>query len=367
MQRPTVLILFGGESSEHDVSVASARNVYAAIDDAKFDVLLSYIDSQGKWWLVEEIDQDCITSDGQELLPVLGGRSFVTRSEERVVTPDVLLPILHGKNGEDGSVQGLAQLLHIPIVGCDVLASALCMDKMRTKLILGNAGHLGIKTAEWVSFNDQATFREELDQLIADSSRGRSSLTEQLGGGSWFVKPSRGGSSVGVSKVEAVDGLEDAIAAAFLHDTTVLVERAITGRELEIAVLGNPPQHRASAVGEVVLGETFYSYDEKYAAHSTSHVQIPAGLSDELSNMIRERAQYAYEVLGCTGLARIDFFLTDELELYLNEVNTMPGFTNTSMYPKLWQHSGLNYSDLIAQLINLALDATIEPEVKGDS
>lgn len=339
MDRTTVLLLFGGESSEHEVSISSARNVFAAIDDTQFEVLLGYIDTGGKWWLVDRIGTEINTHGAPQLAPVLGSSSFVTFPSSRIVKPDVILPILHGKNGEDGSVQGLAQLLHIPVVGCDMTASAICMDKVATKEIL--------------STHDILVAPYEV-HYIGDPTPDFNKLSMQLGC-PMFVKPSRAGSSVGVSKVYTYEEFSRALQEAHVHDKTVLIERGITGRELEVAVLGNPPHHEASVVGEVKAGDEFYSYDAKYSAASTSEVIIPAELDEATSERIRSQAKKAYQILGCSGLSRVDFFLTDEGTIYVNEINTLPGFTNISMYPKLWREQGVSYSQLVKRMIELAL------------
>jgi len=342
MDRTTVLLLFGGESSEHDVSISSARNVYAAIDDAKYTVLLGYIDRSGKWWLIDKLGSELDTHGAPQLVPVVGTASFITLPSNRVVKPDVILPILHGKNGEDGSVQGLAQLLHISIVGCDMTSSALCMDKVATKEVLSKNG---------MSIAPYEVHRE--GAAVPDFNQ----LSMRLGA-PMFVKPSRAGSSVGVSKVYSEEELVRALELAHQHDKTVLIERGITGRELEVAVLGNPPHHKASGVGEVKPGDDFYSYDAKYAATSTSQVIIPAELEERDETKITQMAAKAFEVLGCSGLSRVDFFLADDGTVYVNEINTLPGFTNISMYPKLWREKGISYSELIDQLISLAFKSS---------
>lgn len=343
MQRTKILLLFGGESSEHEVSISSARNVFAAIDDTKFEVILGYIDSGGKWWLLDSFDTDiAIHTNAAQIVPVLGAQSFITLPSSNVLTPDVILPILHGKNGEDGSVQGLAQLLHIPIVGCDMTASAICMDKLATKEILA---------AHSIAIAPYDVHRKY------DSVPDFNHLSLRLGS-PMFVKPARAGSSVGVSKVYSEDEMIQALDLAHQHDGVALIERGIAGRELEVAVLGNPPHHQASGVGEIKPGADFYSYDAKYASTSSSQTIISADLDESTRVRIQQQAKLVYEVLGCKGLARVDFFLTDEGTLYINEVNTLPGFTNISMYPKLWRHAGIGYSDLIETLI---MDAILKP------
>lgn len=345
MDRTTVLLLFGGESSEHDVSISSVRNVYAAMDDNKYNVLFGYIDRAGKWWLMDRIGSDINTHGAPQLAPVMGTGSFVTFPSSRVVKPDVILPILHGKNGEDGTVQGMAQLLHIPIVGCDMTSSAICMDKIATKEILSG---FGMNVTPYAAHHDG----DELPDF--------NHLSMKLGI-PMFVKPAKAGSSVGVSKVHSEAEFIKAIEEAHRHDNVALIERGIVGRELEVAVLGNPPNHQASGVGEVKAAD-FYSYDEKYATSSTTEIVIPAEMPDATKEKIRKAAGDAYKILGCTGLTRVDFFLTEDGTLYVNELNTIPGFTNISMYPKLWREEGISYSELIDKLINLALETKEKTE-----
>lgn len=339
MDRIRVLLLLGGESSEHDVSVSSARNVYAAIDDEKFDVNLGYIDPAGKWWLLDTLEQQITTHGAKQLFPALGSGGFITLPDQRIIQPHVILPILHGRNGEDGSVQGLAQLLHVPIVGCDVTASAIGMDKLASKEIAA-ANNISIVPYKV--------------HHIADEIPEFHKLTMTLGC-PLFIKPSRAGSSVGVSKVYSEDDFHEALQAAHEHDTTVLIEQAIAARELEVAVLGTPPLHQVSEVGEIITQADFYSYEDKYQ-NGTSSTKIPADVDSTVRSKIRDTARKLYEVFGCSGLARIDFFLDEDGRIYFNEINTLPGFTNISMYPKLWRHEGISYPELIERLINDALE-----------
>lgn len=339
MQRKTVLLLFGGESSEHEVSISSARNVYAAIDEDKFDVDLGYIDRSGRWWLLSSFDDPISTTEAVQLLPVLGAHGFTSLPHGKTVAPHVILPILHGKNGEDGSVQALAQLLHIPIVGCDMTASALCMDKVATKQI-AERNHVPVVAYEVHHNYEPVPDFDHLSTLL---------------GSPLFVKPARAGSSVGVTKVHNEEELEVALRIAHKHDDVALIERGVTARELEVAVLGNLPDFQVSGVGEIKPEGEFYSYESKYNSQSTSATIIPADLSDEQTAKIRGLTRDIYMMLGCRGLARIDFFLDETGVIYFNEVNTLPGFTNISMYPKLWRASGISYPELIEKLINFAL------------
>lgn len=339
MNRTSVLLLFGGESSEHDVSISSARNVYAALDDEKYTVWFGYIDRHGKWWLLDHFDGDISTHEALQLVPILGSHGFMTLPGNRAIRPDVILPILHGKNGEDGSVAALAQLLHVPIVGCDMTAGAICMDKVATK---------EIAETHYIPVVPYMTVRRS-NEVAYESAR------EKLGD-VLFVKPSRAGSSVGVSKVKSDEEFAAALIEAHRHDAIALVEQAIEAREIELAVLGTPPRHRISQPGEIAPDNEFYSYESKYGATSTSQVIIPADISEAAGATLRDYAQKAYEILGCKGLARIDFFVTADDMIYLNEVNTLPGFTNISMYPKLWRQAGISYQQLIDELITDALD-----------
>lgn len=333
-------MLFGGESSEHAVSIMSARNVYEAIDTTKFEVLLGYIDELGRWFAAEKFDDYKNTDNLRPLSPQLGESSFQVGGVG--LSPDVILPILHGKNGEDGSVQGLAQLLHIPIVGCDMTASAAGMDKIIAKRIAAN---IGVSVVPYHVYR-RGEVAPEYSKLCAE-------LSDTL-----FVKPSRAGSSVGVSKVRNEQELASALSLALESDDTVLIEQALDVRELEVAVLGKSSDCRVGVVGEILPGAEFYSYEDKYDSESNSSVQIPADISEADQNTIRTQAEMLYRELGCKGLSRIDFFLTLQGDVYFNEINTLPGFTNISMYPKLWQHEGLSYTALITRLI----ESTLEPK-----
>lgn len=339
MDRTKVLLLFGGESSEHDVSLSSARNVYGAIDKDQYDVTPCYIGRDGKWWQADEIREQSGTDSAEQLLPVLGTGRFMTHPGHEEYAFDVILPILHGRNGEDGTVQGLAQLAHVPIVGCDVTASAATMNKLACKQILSASGISVIPYRAHREYEATPSY----DDIVAE-------LGEVV-----FVKPARAGSSVGVSKVENEDQFAHALQEAHRHDPIALIEKAIVGQELEVAVLGTPPTHEVSGVGEIIPGDTFYSYDDKYAPESKAQVLLEAGIDHETKETIRSMAASTYEALGCSGLARVDFLRGNDGELYVLEVNTMPGFTNISMYPKLWQQEGVGYTELISRLIDSAL------------
>ena len=334
------MLLFGGESSEHAVSVSSARNVFAALDDTKHDVILVFIDTAGRWWLVDNISDNIDTSNLPQVLPVLGSGSFITEPHTETIIPDVILPVLHGENGEDGKVQALASLTHVPIVGSKTEASAVAMDKIMTKRVLAGAGVLVTPYKTHITGEPYQSFH----QLSVDL------------GSPLFIKPSNGGSSVGVSKVENDEQLSSALIKAHEYDDKVLIERAVSARELETPVLGSGNNIKVSGVGEVRPNAEFYTYQSKYDPSSRAEVIIPAEISEELREQIKQTALQAYVLLGCRGMARVDFFLSDDGTLYLNEVQTLPGFTNISIYPKLWRHEGLTYSSLIEMLIDDALE-----------
>lgn len=338
MSQTIVLLIFGGESSEHDVSVSSARNIYAAMDGEKYHTKLCFIDPQGKWWLLDAWAENLERHGGVQLVAAPGSKSFMTVPGNSVLHIDVIFSALHGKNGEDGTVQGLAALLGVPIVGCDVTASAVCMDKAITKQILMANGiktakfHLHRRGEEIPTYQDMA---KDLGEVF-------------------FVKPARAGSSVGVSKVHGAEEYMPAVKDALQHDDRVLMEEFINGREFEISVLGNPPTHQVSGVGEVVAGAEFYDYNDKYDEASAAQVLTNVDLSEELRTKLQDLASRTYAVLGCRGLSRVDFRMKGNTP-YVLEVNTLPGFTNISMYPKLWRASGMHYPELVDKLIQLAV------------
>lgn len=335
--KQTVLLLFGGESSEHEVSIASATNVYDVIDRETYDVLPVYIDKTGGWWLLEDFDQFKDLSDRKQITPVFGEGVF--KAGDSTLRPDVIFPVLHGKNGEDGSVQAVAQLLHIPIVGCDMIASGICMDKIATKQVM-QANGIPVAPYKIHLAGEQLP---DVGEIIAEL------------GLPLFVKPSRAGSSVGVVKVHTEQEFTAAIDEAHKHDKAVLIEKGVTVREIEVSGFGTPPHHQVSQAGEVKPGAEFYSYEDKYDAASTSSLDIPAELDEATMTKIQNLAKKAYQLLGCKGLARIDCFLTQDGTVYVNEVNTLPGFTNISMYAKLWQNQGVSGTQLTSALIRDAL------------
>ena len=341
IRKDTVLLLFGGESTEHEVSISSARNIFAALDDSKFNVILAFIDKNGKWFLLDSIDQVSDYKSATQINPVLGESCFERFDNHEKIEVDVILPILHGKNGEDGSVQGLAQLMHIPTVGCGIAASAICIDKALTKKLLE---HHGIKTTPYIVHLDD------------DPELSYNTVSSILGN-NVFVKPACFGSSVGIKKAKNIEEFKDAIEYAHSFDNKIIVEKAITAREIEVAILGTSKNAKASRIGEIIIDSEYYDYDSKYNPTSKSKAVIPADIDEKLSNEIRSIALDAYKIIGCSGLSRVDFFIDEDKNVYLNEINTLPGFTNISMYPKLWRDSGVSYSALIEKLILIALES----------
>jgi len=345
-------VLFGGRSGEHAISIRSSRYVVNSVDRDRFELVLVGIDRAGGWHLCSEteygaIDQEVHGSCGTVVVPVPSpGRCGLLDPAQptRALPPiDVVFPILHGPYGEDGTIQGLLEMLDVAYVGVGVLGAAVCMDKDVSKRLLRDAG-IPVVPFEVVT---SARWAREPGEVRAAAAR----LGNPL-----FVKPANLGSSLGVSKASTVSEVDAAIERALALDTKILIERAIDGREIECAVLGND-EPRASVPGEIVPGEIFYSFDDKYAADSQARLLIPAPLSDRLRETVQAFAVRAFSALACAGMARVDFFLEKSTEqLYLNELNTIPGFTSISMYPKLWEASGVAGQALVTRLIELALD-----------
>ena len=359
-RKPRVALVFGGRSSEHAISCVSAGSVLAALDRDRYDVGSVGITRAGRWVLA---------SDEPEKLAITGGRlpevddtgasvvlpgdptSRTLRLQEPGDVPralgevDVVFPLLHGPYGEDGTIQGLLELAGVPYVGSGVLASAASMDKDVMKVVLAGRGlpvgpYAVVRPGEWA--RDPATVRETVAAL----------------GWPVFVKPARGGSSVGISKVTGPEGLDTAVEAALEHDPKVVVEAALVGREIECGVLDGAPGEgpEASVPGEIVVraGHDFYDFAAKYLDDATD-LLVPADLPEEVTAEARRLACAAFGAMGCEGLARVDFFLVDGDRLVVNEVNTMPGFTPYSMFPRTWAASGLDYPALVDRLLASAL------------
>jgi len=352
----TVGVLFGGRSGEHDVSLCSAASVVAAMDPRKYNVVAIGIDRDGRWYVQ---DRPVIADDrdfGRILKLEKKGNWFVNHFNEgnklvlfdadagRKVSVDVVFPAVHGTYCEDGTLQGLLELAMVPYVGADSVGSSIGIDKDVTKRLLRDSG---IPVVPWKTIISEDWLRDPETILKAISE----DLSMPL-----FVKPARTGSSVGVKKVKAREELREAIDFSFQYDTKLLIEKGIDAREIECSVLGNN-EPEASVLGEVRTRHEFYSYESKYIDPDGAELVIPAPLDAAVSDSIRMAAVRGYGVLCCGGMARVDFFLDKNTgEYYLNEINTLPGFTSISMYPKLWAQTGIEYAALIDRLIELALE-----------
>ena len=345
-------VIFGGTSTEHDVSVVSGTSVIKNLNKEKYDITPIYIDTDGTWYrYTKNINEIDILPIGEKITEL----EKIDNVMELIKTQDVIFPVLHGLYGEDGTFQGLFELLKVPYVGCGVLASCTCMDKVYTKVILDKAGIRQAKS-EYVrkykdkyiyvdkSFNERIYTLDEICEIVEKT------LQYPM-----FVKPSRSGSSVGVNKANNRKELKNAIEFASKYDNKILVEQGIVGHEVECAVLGNE-EVIASSVGEIKSADEFYDFDSKYI-NSASKTVIPAEISEDKIEEIRRIAVKAFKAVDGKGLSRVDFFVENETgNVMLNEINTMPGFTNISMYPKLFEHVGIKYSELLDKLIELAVE-----------
>ncbi|MFF4221353.1 D-alanine--D-alanine ligase family protein [Streptomyces abikoensis] len=364
-RKPRVAVVFGGRSSEHAISVVTAGAVLRAIDRAKYDVLPIGITTDGRWALTADdpermtiadrslpsVEQLTDSADGGVLLPVTPASREVVYTEPGAVPKalgevDVVFPVLHGPYGEDGTLQGMLELAGIPYVGAGVLASAVGQDKEYMKRVFTSFGlpvgpYVVIRPREWE--NDQAGARKKIVDFAAEH------------GWPLFVKPARAGSSMGITKVDDLSGLDEAIAEARRHDPKILVESLLRGREIECGVLEFEDGPRASVPAEIppVSAHDFYDFEAKYI-DSASGI-VPAPLSEEETRRVQELAVEAFEAASCEGLVRADFFLTEDGEFVINEINTMPGFTPISMYPRMWQETGVEYPELVDRLVQAAL------------
>ena len=354
MEKKKIAVIFGGNSTEYEVSLQSSYSVFENINSAKYDIIPIGITRNGDWYhykgQYEHIADNTWAEDHNNLIPVTVSVScsqkglFELAADRYTFIPvDLVFPILHGKNGEDGTIQGLFQLAGIPYVGCGVCASAASMDKSVTKLI---AATTGVRQANWLTLH-HADFRADAAAMCAK-------IMENIAF-PVFIKPCSTGSSVGVSKVKCEVELMPALEAAFRYDKKILAEEFINGREIEVAVLGNDVPKAATA-GEIDAGAEFYDYETKYVT-STSTPYIPARIDAETMQAVRDWAVKIFCALGCAGLSRVDFFVTrDTNEIVFNEINTLPGFTPISMYPKMWAAEGVPFAALLDRVIALALE-----------
>lgn len=350
MKKIRVGILFGGKSAEHEISLLSAKNIVDALDKNKYEPVLIGIDKTGRWlmhrhseWLLNSADPKLIAlnkanSESVALVPQSAGRLTSLDSGHQEQAVDVVFPVLHGPYGEDGTIQGLLKLAGVPFVGAGVLGSAVGMDKDVMKRLLREAG-IPVPKFLVCRHHERADFAH---------------VTRELGL-PVFVKPANLGSSVGISKAKDRAGFEKAVRDALAYDTKILVEEAIQGREIECAVLGND-EPIASVPGEIIPNHEFYDYDAKYVDENGARLEAPAKLPPETVKRVQELAIRTFKTLNCEGMGRVDFFLKADGTLLVNEINTIPGFTKISMYPRLWALSGISYTELLDRLIGLAFE-----------
>lgn len=338
MKKHRLGILFGGRSAEHEVSINSAVNIYKVLEKKKYNVKVIAIAKKGTFHLLPSQSLKLPIAEIVSLIEQLSKDSLPQNQFHIFEGLNVVLSVLHGPYGEDGSMQGVLKQLNIPFVGASVLGSAIGMDKDVSKRLLRDAG---IHVAKFLT----TTSRNELSFAHVKKELGIP----------LFIKPANLGSSIGISKISTEKEFKKAMRKAFLYDRKVILEEAIVGREIECSVLGND-ELRASVPGEISSTHDFYDYDAKYKDENGALLEIPAKISKDIQYKIQQTAIKTCKVLCVEGMARVDFFLTKENMLYVNEINTLPGFTNTSMYPKLWEESGLVYSELLDQLIFLAFD-----------
>jgi D-alanine-D-alanine ligase len=344
-----VAILFGGKSAEHEISVISARNIVQAMDRRKYQIVSIGIDKQGRWFFDErgrllhsnkKSQVELQVSKNSTTLPARGAPAPMLTPSHSLADVDVVFPVLHGPFGEDGTVQGLLKLANVPFVGAGVLGSAVGMDKDVMKRLLRDAK---IPIAKFLVFERSVTSKIDFTAV------------KRALGLPFFVKPANLGSSVGISKVCTKNQFGHALKEAFRYDNKILIEESIRGREIECSVLGND-RPIASLPGEIVTRHDFYSYDAKYLDEKGAQLIIPAALSRTIVKKVQTLALRTFKTLACEGMARVDFFLRNNREIFVNEINTIPGFTKISMYPKLWEASGISYPRLIDRLIQLALE-----------
>lgn len=351
--KKNICVLFGGESTEHEISLRSACSIIENLDKDKYDILLVGITKDGKWKLyegdTEKISQNKWYNDSLKNISVNLGdldSSFIIYDDNKTnkVNVDCVFIALHGANGEDGTVQGMLKLAHIPYVGPNMLTSCLGMDKAYTKIILKNEG---IDQANWITVNEYD--KDELIKKVVDA--------EEKLGYPMFVKPSNAGSSIGIGKAKNREQLIDAINEAFKFDRRIIIEEFLQGREVECAVMGKYGIVRTSCVGEIKAGSEFYDYEAKYSSQSQSELIIPAKFKDGIEEKIKAIAKKAFIALDGKGHSRIDFFVNEEDgTIKLNEINTLPGFTSISMYPKLFMHEGFTYSEILDRLIQIGME-----------
>lgn len=339
-KKKKVVILYGGRSVEHGVSINSARNIFQFLDKKKFDVIPIGISLQGQWYLTDGVSKEITKGSALGLLLNPAKAGFILLNSGKRLTADIIFPVLHGTDGEDGSIQGMIKAMDIPMVGTGVLGSAMSMNKIIAKRLLKEAG---------LPVTDFLAFRFDQKEKISFNI-----IAKKLGV-PFMIKSASLGSSVGVSKVKTKSDFKKAVEEAFRYDDEMIAEEYISGREIECAVLGNfPPE--ASYPGEVVISKNyeFYTFDAKYVDPDAVRIDVPAKISKPIAEKIRKASVKAFETLHCADFSRIDLFLDKKGNIYVNEINTIPGFTNSSMYPVMWKERGVEFTELITRLLNLA-------------
>ncbi len=342
MKKLNVAILYGGRSVEHEISIRSAKNVVFHIDKEIYNLILLGIDKNGSWYLVDSMENP-ISSGSHISINLNASKPYlIAENTVNTISIDIAFPVLHGTDGEDGSIQGLFKAMDLPVVGSGVLGSAVSMDKIISKKILRECG---IPVAEYLEFD-----RSEKAHIVFEDITNKVGLP-------FMIKSSALGSSVGVSLVKSADDFKDALDESFRYDEKVIIEQFIVGRELECAVIGNE-KPIASFPGEIVMVKDydFYTYEAKYLDEDAIRIDLPAKIDKEVTEKIRKFSIQAYRALRCEDFARVDLFLTEEGNVIVNEINTIPGFTSASMFPMMWQHMGIEYKALISKLINLSLE-----------
>lgn len=344
MEKIKLGVIFGGMSTENEVSCMSAVSVMNNLNKERYNICPIYIDKNGSWFKIESYEK---VEDLEEKVEI-------DNIVELLKTFDVVFPVLHGLYGEDGTIQGMFELFKIPYIGCKVLASSVGMDKVYTKIIFDKANINQAKYTYIRKYKENYIYIEDdFEECILTIDEVVKKIVENQKF-NMFVKPSNSGSSVGISKVTNEEELKTAIIEASKFDSKILIEEGIVGREVECAVLGNEDVI-SSCIGEVKAADAFYSYDAKYN-NNESKTMIPAEISEEKSDEIRKLAVKAFKAIDGSGLSRVDFFIENETEkVYINEINTLPGFTNISMYPMLFGHVGIEYAELLDRLIELAI------------
>lgn len=341
MSKQTVAIIYGGKSVEHQISINSARNIFEYIDRDKFIPIAIGISPKGDWYLKTSIDGDFEGQPKLSLLLSTQQRGFQNTNNGDIFSPDVIFPVLHGTDGEDGSIQGLLQAFEFPFVGTGVLGSAVSMSKLVSKKMLQSEG---IPMSNFLSYDYDERDHIEFEHL-------KTTL-----GLPFMAKAANLGSSVGVVKVKSKDDFHAALEEVFKFDNLIIFEQYITGRELECSVMGNDVP-MASLPAEIIISKNyeFYTYEAKYLDPNAVELKIPAEIDQDISDKIRELSIKAYKALHCEDFSRVDLFLTEDGQILINEINTIPGFTNSSMFPMMWNERGISFTDLITKLIELAL------------